>query len=296
MNCENIQDLFQLYIDGKLDAATKLIVEEHIKHCDNCSQFLSEFKDTTRALGGLSRVDLPEDFYANLNLKISGAKKEPISSTKWLFRPVVYVPAFCAFVLVVCLGRYMNIHRSIPVNNVKLEEIIVSSSKGVELPAPGKIIGNSAKINEMVQSIESKRTIEIAKLPDSENKQFILRGAGARVSDRKIIRQWQGIESAIKEKQSLLVNDRGQWQKMWNDGMAAMKPEPVLPELDFAKNKVVAVFMGEQRTGGYNIKISQIQETDENVYIDVVETLPKQGAEVAQHKTSPYHIVVIEKD
>jgi len=69
-----------------------------------------------------------------------------------------------------------------------------------------------------------------------------------------------------------------------------------LPEVDFKSNIVVAVFMGEKKTVGYGICISKIEESANNIYVELEETQPSGGADVAQRLTQPYHIVVVGKE
>ncbi len=64
-------------------------------------------------------------------------------------------------------------------------------------------------------------------------------------------------------------------------------------DIDFNENVVVAVFFGEQPTGGYNIEITEVTETEDNVIIYVLETYPG-DCPVIQVITAPYDVVLIE--
>ncbi|MCB4791644.1 MAG: protease complex subunit PrcB family protein [Elusimicrobia bacterium] len=293
MNCENIQDLLQLYIDNKLDAETKMKIAEHIKQCKECSQFLNEFNDTIETLGKLKEVKLPADYYSKLSLKLADVRKEPINKQNRLFKPTIYIPALCVFTLIICLGYFVNSSKkNVPESKVELKGKLVLSKQKNEKLVFAKIREN--KINDAAepQSIAIKRTVEIAKIPEENNKQFILRGAGAKYTDKKIIQEWQGINSGMKDKKTILINDNTQWLRLMKESQV----EPVLPEMDFTKYMVIATSLGEQKTGGYSIHISKIRETEEKLYIDMVETHPKQGTAATQQLTRPYHIVVIDKD
>lgn len=54
--------------------------------------------------------------------------------------------------------------------------------------------------------------------------------------------------------------------------------------------------MGEKNTGGYGIQISGIKESNNNLYIELEETVPSSGAVAIQQLTQPYHIVVVGKE
>jgi hypothetical protein len=67
------------------------------------------------------------------------------------------------------------------------------------------------------------------------------------------------------------------------------------PDVDFTKNNVVAIFMGQKNTGGYSISVKSITVDDNNtVTVKVRETRPD-GGMVTTALTSPYCIAVIPK-
>ncbi|MBC8390662.1 MAG: protease complex subunit PrcB family protein [Actinobacteria bacterium] len=61
--------------------------------------------------------------------------------------------------------------------------------------------------------------------------------------------------------------------------------------VDFSKEIVVGVFLGEKPTGGYNIEITEVLE--QNDYIEVLIKIdePDPDEMVTQAITSPYHII-----
>ena len=70
-------------------------------------------------------------------------------------------------------------------------------------------------------------------------------------------------------------------------------PAP-LPAVDFDKEMVAAVFLGEKPTGGYGVEISSAEVADRSLTVFVRETSPKPGAMVTQAINQPFHIVRIE--
>lgn len=70
----------------------------------------------------------------------------------------------------------------------------------------------------------------------------------------------------------------------WND----------IPQIDFTKNNVVALFMGEKRTGGYSIGIKKVTIEGNTAIVTSVETKPQEG-HVTMAITSPYCIALIPK-
>jgi hypothetical protein len=59
--------------------------------------------------------------------------------------------------------------------------------------------------------------------------------------------------SGITGPRAVVIEDRARWQALWKEHMG--ETESPAPEVDFAKEAVIAVFAGQQRTGGYSIDI-----------------------------------------
>lgn len=62
---------------------------------------------------------------------------------------------------------------------------------------------------------------------------------------------------------------------------------------DIKTSNFIVLNMGEKTTGGYNIGIENIIETDKNIIITVKETNPEPGSMVTQAFTTPYCVVKI---
>lgn len=65
-----------------------------------------------------------------------------------------------------------------------------------------------------------------------------------------------------------------------------------VPEIDFKKNQVVALFLGTKRTGGYNVAIERVEEVNDQLIIYRKITTPK-GGMVTTALTNPFVIVEI---
>lgn len=66
--------------------------------------------------------------------------------------------------------------------------------------------------------------------------------------------QWDKIEgqrSGIAERRVVAVSDTAAWEKVWKEHSA----EAPVPAVDFSKESVVAVFLGETRAAGVKIEI-----------------------------------------
>lgn len=75
---------------------------------------------------------------------------------------------------------------------------------------------------------------------------------------------------------------------------------PATPAVDFAKEDVLAVAMGQQNTGGYAIEIKRIEFMTGGItggfaFVHYVETRPAPGSIVTMALTAPLHVVKLNK-
>lgn len=80
-----------------------------------------------------------------------------------------------------------------------------------------------------------------------------------------------------------------EWQALWK----THAPERPLPAVDFAKEMVVAVFMGTRPTAGYGIEVVGTVTRNGGVVVQYAETEPAGRAVTAQVITMPYHFAAI---
>jgi hypothetical protein len=113
--------------------------------------------------------------------------------------------------------------------------------------------------------------------------------------DFKIIKGWGSATCGIDKPARLVIKDAKAWAELWNNVHSRVTPRPPVPDVDFQKHMVIAVFMGMRPTGGYSISVAKVQfdkQTDKLV-VTVEEIAPSPGSIVIQLITQPYHIVVV---
>jgi hypothetical protein len=66
-----------------------------------------------------------------------------------------------------------------------------------------------------------------------------------------------------------------------------------MPKINFAKQMVIGVFLGEQRTGGYDIRIEDIIEFENYLQVEILVTKPRPGSDRTMMITQPHMIVVL---
>lgn len=66
-----------------------------------------------------------------------------------------------------------------------------------------------------------------------------------------------------------------------------------VPTIDFENNRVVALFLGQRSSGGYAIKVKNITEKENKIFVDIERIAPKPGENATMAITNPYSIVKI---
>jgi len=110
-----------------------------------------------------------------------------------------------------------------------------------------------------------------------------------------IAERWTGTYSGIKTASERVIRDTGTWAKLWIQLHSIQSPVPPVPKVDFDNQIVLAVFLGEQRTGGYSIRITKLKSTDTHIEVHVERTAPPPQNDVTTALTQPYDIAVIAK-
>ncbi len=111
----------------------------------------------------------------------------------------------------------------------------------------------------------------------------------------EVKQEWKGYFCGYTEPSRLVIKTEDQWGEVWRKVHRLQIPRPELPKIDFEKEMVIAVFMGEQMSGGYGIKIIRITKTEEEIVVEVEEKEPPPGSLRTMVLTQPYHIVVIKE-
>jgi hypothetical protein len=112
-----------------------------------------------------------------------------------------------------------------------------------------------------------------------------------RVSFKTIAR---GVRSGVREPLETVIRSQTDWQSLWGRHTSTGTAPSPPPTVDFDKELVAAVFLGEKPSGGYGVEISSAEVADNSLTIFVKETSPKPGAIVTLAINQPFHIVRIE--
>jgi hypothetical protein len=100
----------------------------------------------------------------------------------------------------------------------------------------------------------------------------------------------RGQISSIDEPRQTVARSPQEWAALWR---AHARDRP-LPDVDFSKEMVVAVFLGSRPTAGFSVEITGMKEASNGTLIvQYREAAPRADAVTAQIITAPFHIVAI---
>ncbi len=105
----------------------------------------------------------------------------------------------------------------------------------------------------------------------------------------------QGNSSGIVEAQQLVISDASEWENLWQQIHANMEPTPALPTMNFNETQLIACFMGEQNTGGYEVSIKTITQAKQVLLAEVLYTGPGKNCFTTTVLTQPFVIVKLPK-
>jgi len=105
--------------------------------------------------------------------------------------------------------------------------------------------------------------------------------------------EWKGYHCGYAEAARLVIKTEDRWKEVWGKVHLLRLPQQDLPKIDFQKELVIAVFMGERKSGGYEIEIRKIIKTEKEIVVEVEEKEPSPESLQSMALTQPYHIVVV---
>ena len=103
----------------------------------------------------------------------------------------------------------------------------------------------------------------------------------------------KGYRSGVRAPLQVVARSHDEWTALWRQHASGDSGSRPPPAIDFEKEVVVALFLGEKPTGGYDVQISRAEQTNDGLIIYYREKDPSPGGMVIQALTQPFHIVRI---
>lgn len=101
--------------------------------------------------------------------------------------------------------------------------------------------------------------------------------------------------SGIQQETEVVVTNSTQWADLWKKHSARKVPAAPAPEIDFDKESVLFVALGQKRSGGYAVEIADLKKVAEKTEVLVKTRAPRPGGMQIQALTAPFHIVAVPK-
>lgn len=100
--------------------------------------------------------------------------------------------------------------------------------------------------------------------------------------------------SGIDAKQNVVITDDKAWDRLWDETYKIMDPKPAMPNVNFASETVIGVYLGMKSSGGYGIEVSKIIDTGKEYQVYIKEISPQKGAMSTMALTQPFHLIKFE--
>lgn len=97
--------------------------------------------------------------------------------------------------------------------------------------------------------------------------------------------------SGFEEPTFRIVESEHELLELWNRAYASRLELPPLPDVSFQRETILAVFQGQQPTGGYGIEVSDVVIDGQELFVDMQFLEPGPDAITTQALTSPWVMI-----
>jgi hypothetical protein len=97
--------------------------------------------------------------------------------------------------------------------------------------------------------------------------------------------------SGIAKPTFAVVRDDAAWADLWRRHAAPRRPAPVRPDVDFAREQVVAVFLGQRPNGCHAVEVRQVRQAATGRTVVYRETRPGPDDLCTAQIVTPAHLV-----
>jgi PrcB C-terminal len=105
----------------------------------------------------------------------------------------------------------------------------------------------------------------------------------------------KGDRSGIRGPLQTVIRNQDEWKALWKRHSSTETNPPAAPIVDFDREMVVGIFLGEKHTGGYGMEIVRAERRESSLHFFYREESPPPGAMVTQALTQPFHLVKVAK-
>lgn len=103
----------------------------------------------------------------------------------------------------------------------------------------------------------------------------------------------EGSHGGYRDGEFIIINNNKDLKRIYTQINKIRKPGFPIPKIDFNKELVIALFLGEKPSGGYSIYVSSIEETKNEFHVFIKESTPE--GMVATVMTQPFYFCKISR-
>lgn len=97
-----------------------------------------------------------------------------------------------------------------------------------------------------------------------------------------------GNYSNIKDEQYKDIHTQADLDALWTQAFGGLSGAPDKPTVDFSKNMVLAMFLGDQKHGGYLIRFTDFSVTGDTANVNVEVTIPGTNCRYPGRASNPF--------
>jgi len=109
------------------------------------------------------------------------------------------------------------------------------------------------------------------------------------------IRILQGLHGPDLPRGIHIVREVGAWQAMWSALGRNQLPAQEAPTVDFQRELIALVTLGEKPTGGFGVRVSGLRDDGDRWILEAEEVEPASGSMQVQMLTSPFDLVRLQR-
>ncbi len=88
MDCSSIQEKLSAYMEGILLPKERILIDDHLKTCQNCSEFFADLKKTVEYVKNLKEIEAPPWLTQKIMTRVRAEVQPKKGIIHWLFYPL----------------------------------------------------------------------------------------------------------------------------------------------------------------------------------------------------------------
>lgn len=296
MDCRECNELLPLYLDTSLSPKEMQDIKQHLDICRPCHEEFGKLSDTLELVCKMEKVSPPADFHTRFMCRFNKECKPKKAWNWWGTLSLSTVAAAAMVLLVVVLYNPLN-NENLAVPQIsdqapaKQDAPVAAQAKKSAQPASRPATASELKLAEGPADDEigalaqapsapraetarprrrSKSLVTSVSMSDYAGGASASRSAGlsgdalaskAKRAEAPVYRQageWSGSESTVRAPRNQVVRNESELQALWQT--AGIKSIPK-PQVDWRRQMLGAIFLGDQPGQGHEIRLHEIQRT-----------------------------------